>query len=62
MGESTEHSGVKTKQSLAPALALAGIRGVEARTMLAEIYNWFTEGFDTPDLIDAKALLDGLSG
>jgi hypothetical protein len=47
---------------LAPALALAGIRGVEARTMLAEIYNWFTEGFDTPDLIDAKALLDGLSG
>jgi hypothetical protein len=25
--------------------------------MLAEIYNWFTEGFDTPDLKDAKALL-----
>jgi predicted ATPase len=33
----------------------------EARTMLAEIYNWFTEGFDTPDLKDAKALLDELS-
>jgi len=32
----------------------------EARTMLAEIYNWFTEGFDTADLIDAKALLDQL--
>jgi predicted ATPase len=32
----------------------------EARTMLAEIYNWFTEGFDTADLIDAKALLDEL--
>jgi hypothetical protein len=30
--------------------------------MLAEIYNWFTEGFDTADLIDAKALLDELSG
>jgi class 3 adenylate cyclase/tetratricopeptide (TPR) repeat protein len=37
-------------------------RGVEARTMLAEIYNWFTEGFDTADLKDAKALLDELSG
>ena len=29
--------------------------------MLAEIYGWFTEGFDTADLRDAKALLDGLS-
>jgi tetratricopeptide (TPR) repeat protein len=29
----------------------------EARAMLAEIYNWFTEGFDTADLKDAKALL-----
>jgi hypothetical protein len=26
--------------------------------MLAGIYNWFTEGFDTPDLLDVKALLD----
>jgi len=33
----------------------------EARTMLAEIYNWFTEGFDTADLKDAKALLDELT-
>jgi predicted ATPase len=33
----------------------------EARGMLAEIYNWFTEGFDTADLTDAKALLDELS-
>jgi hypothetical protein len=32
----------------------------EARTMLAEIYNWFTEGFDLPDLKEAKALLDEL--
>jgi hypothetical protein len=30
------------------------------RFMLAEIYNWFTEGFDTPDLKEAKALLDEL--
>jgi hypothetical protein len=29
--------------------------------MLAEIYNWFTEGFDLPDLKDAKALLDELT-
>jgi len=28
--------------------------------MLAEIYNWFTEGFDTADLKDAKSLLDEL--
>jgi len=34
----------------------------EARAMLAEIYNWFTEGFDTADLKDAKALLDELAG
>jgi hypothetical protein len=33
----------------------------EARMMLAEIYNWFTEGFDTADLKDAKALLDELN-
>jgi predicted ATPase len=32
----------------------------EARTMLAEIYSWFTEGFDTADLKDAKALLEEL--
>jgi hypothetical protein len=29
--------------------------------MLAEIYNWFTEGFDTADLKDARALLDELN-
>ncbi len=34
----------------------------EARTTLAEIYNSFTEGFDTADLIDAKTLLEKLSG
>jgi len=30
--------------------------------MLAEIYNWFTEGFDTADLKDARALLEQLNG
>jgi adenylate cyclase len=36
-------------------------RQAEARTLLAEIYNWFTEGFDTSDLREAKALLEGVS-
>lgn len=33
----------------------------EARQLLQEIYDWFSEGFDTPDLIEAKALLNSLS-
>jgi predicted ATPase len=33
----------------------------EARELLAPIYSWFTEGFDTPDLQEAKALLDALA-
>jgi predicted ATPase len=33
----------------------------EACELLAPVYNWFTEGFDTADLKDAKALLDELS-
>ncbi|MBV8054395.1 MAG: hypothetical protein JO071_04055 [Deltaproteobacteria bacterium] len=33
----------------------------EARTILAEIYNWFSEGFDLPDLKEAKSLLEELS-
>ena len=32
----------------------------EARQLLAEIYGWFTEGFDTPDLKDARELLEEL--
>jgi predicted ATPase len=32
----------------------------EARALLAPVYGWFTEGFDTPVLKDAKALLDQL--
>jgi predicted ATPase len=32
----------------------------ETRDLLAPIYGWFTEGFDTPVLQDAKALLDEL--
>jgi predicted ATPase len=33
----------------------------KARELLAPIYGWFTEGFDTADLQDAKALLDALA-
>ena len=36
-------------------------RSVEAQTLVAEIYGWFTEGFDTPALSEAKALLDELN-
>ena len=32
----------------------------EPRQMLGDVYAWFTEGFDTPDLQDAKALLERL--
>jgi class 3 adenylate cyclase/tetratricopeptide (TPR) repeat protein len=35
-------------------------RGAEARDLLAPVYGWFVEGFDTPDLKDAKTLLDEL--
>ena len=30
--------------------------------LLKEVYDWFTEGFDTPDLIEAKSLLNELTG
>jgi predicted ATPase len=33
----------------------------EAHRMLSDVYNWFTEGFDTKDLQEAKALLDELA-
>ena len=37
-------------------------RHAEAQDLLAPVYDWFTEGFDTPDLKYAKALLDELGG
>jgi predicted ATPase len=37
-------------------------RRAEARDLLAPVYGWFTEGFDTPDLKQAKGLLDELRG
>jgi predicted ATPase len=47
--------------SLARLLAKHG-RHDEARVTLANIYGWFTEGFDTADLKDAKALLEEQNG
>jgi predicted ATPase len=51
---------------LRAAMSLAQLRRdrgrrAEARDLLAPVYGWFTEGFDTPDLKEAKALLDELA-
>jgi predicted ATPase len=50
---------------LRAAVSLARLRAeegkrTEARDLLAPVYGWFTEGFDTADLKDAKALLEEL--
>jgi tetratricopeptide (TPR) repeat protein len=59
-GQSAKWWELRATVSLARLLRYTS-RPDEARTMLAEIYNWFTEGFDTADLKEAKALLDELS-
>jgi predicted ATPase len=46
----TDHATRNTQSGACPALT-------EAHSMLAEVYGWFTEGFDTKDLQEAKALL-----
>ena len=51
---------LRAAMTLAELLAHRGQRA-DARELLAPIYNWFTEGFDTRDLIDAKILLADLS-
>jgi tetratricopeptide (TPR) repeat protein len=50
---------LRAVMSLARLWQQQGKQG-EAHTMLSEIYNWFTEGFDTKDLQEAKALLEEL--
>ena len=50
---------LRAATSLARLLSSQG-KVTEARETLAPVYGWFTEGFDTPDLKDAKALLDEL--
>jgi DNA-binding winged helix-turn-helix (wHTH) protein/tetratricopeptide (TPR) repeat protein len=51
---------LRATSNLARLLDKQGRRD-EARAMLADIYNWFTEGFDTADLKDAKALVDQIN-
>jgi predicted ATPase len=51
---------LRATTSLASLLIKQGYRQ-EARAMLAEIYGWFTEGFDPPDLKEARALLNELT-
>ena len=51
---------LRAAASLARLRRDQGRRG-EARDLLAPIYGWFTEGFDTPDLKGAKELLDELT-
>jgi len=51
---------------LRAAISLARLRAeqgkrAEARNLLAPVYDWFTEGFDTADLKDARALLEELA-
>jgi predicted ATPase len=63
--EVARHQGAKSLKlrattSLARLLRNTDRRN-EAHALLSEIYTWFTEGFDTADLKDAKALLDELS-
>jgi len=58
--QSARSEELRATTSLARLLDKRGKRD-EARTMLAEIYGWFTEGFETADLKDARALLDELS-
>jgi predicted ATPase len=46
---------------MSSAVSLARWRRAEARDLLAPVYGWFTEGFDTQDLKEAKGLLDQLA-
>jgi predicted ATPase len=58
--QSAKSRELRATTSLARLLGKQGRRD-EARGMLAEVYGWFTEGFDTADLKDAKAQLDALN-
>jgi hypothetical protein len=51
---------LRVTRNLAWLLANRGARD-DARTMLSEIYGWFSEGFETADLKQAKTLLEELA-
>jgi predicted ATPase len=63
--EQTRNQGAKSLE-LRAAISLARLwrdqgKRAEAYDLLGPIYDWFTEGFDTPDLKDARTLLDELA-
>jgi predicted ATPase len=58
--QSTKSWELRAATSLARLLRHQGKRD-EARRTIAEVYEWFTEGFDTLDLKEAKALLEALA-
>jgi predicted ATPase len=51
---------LRTAVSLGRLLKKQG-KESEARKLLEEVYSWFTEGFDTPDLKEAKSFIEELS-
>ena len=59
-GQAAKSCELRATLSLARLLQGQG-RPAEARDLLRPVYSWFTEGFDTQDLRDAKALLQELS-
>jgi len=59
-GQSAKSLELRSSTSLAQLWHMQG-KAKAAHELLAPIYAWFTEGFDTPDLKEAKALLDQLS-
>ncbi len=59
-GQGARSLELRSTMSLARLLVNNGERA-EARARLSSIYDWFTEGFETPDLTEARSLLDELS-
>jgi predicted ATPase len=59
-GQGARSFELRAATSLTRLFARRGKHG-EARELLAPVYGWFTEGFDTTDLKDAKTLLDQLA-
>jgi predicted ATPase len=51
---------IPSQNRIAVANALIGTKVRQARELLAPVYGWFTEGFDTRDLKEAGALLNEL--
>ncbi|MDE3155892.1 MAG: hypothetical protein KGN76_12360 [Acidobacteriota bacterium] len=60
-GQQARSLELRAATGLATLLAASG-RTAEAREVLAPVYAWFTEGFDTADLVAARTTLDALGG